>query len=202
MYCFNLHSMAYDNSWEIAILDALQNMHSPWLDKLMIAVTSLGNAGILWIIMTVILLIIPKTRKTGLFMAAALLVEVILANVILKNFVARTRPYEVVDYVSLLIKKPVDYSFPSGHTGASFAAVTALFLCRRKLIGGISLVIAALIAFSRMYLYVHFPTDVIGGVVVGIVSGICGYFIIRKIDRLISNKKGNETGCNAADDEA
>lgn len=181
MISAGLFPLAADTGVEIQILDALQRIHTPWLDKLMIAVTSLGNAGILWIVMAVILLIIPRTRKVGVCMAAALIIDLLITNCVLKNVVARTRPYELVDYVNLLIKKPSDYSFPSGHTAASFAAVTVLFLCRKKMLGAVSSVAAVLIAFSRMYLYVHFPTDILGGIVVGIVSGVLGYFIVKRI---------------------
>ena len=93
-----------------------------------------------------------------------------MTNCLLKNLVAETRPYDVANFTDLIVKKPKDYSFPSGHTAASFAAVTALFMSRKKLLGAISCVIAILIAFSRMYLYVHFPTDIIGGIVVGVAS--------------------------------
>ena len=108
--------------WEIEVLDALQNIHTPWLDKIMVAITSLGNAGILWIVMAAVLLIIPKTRKAGLCMAIALILDLLITNCLLKNLVARTRPYDVANFTDLIVKKPKDYSFPSGHTAASFAA--------------------------------------------------------------------------------
>lgn len=170
---------------EIEILDFLQSIRTPWLDKLMIAITSLGNVGMLWIVMALILLIIPRTRKAGVCMAAALIIDLLITNCLLKNLVARTRPYDLVDHIELLIKKPRDYSFPSGHTAASFASVTTLFMCRKKLIGAISCVIAVLIAFSRMYLYVHFPTDILGGIAVGVVSGVLGYIIATKLGGIL-----------------
>lgn len=180
-----------DKSWEIEVLDALQNIHTPWLDKIMVAITSLGNAGILWIVMAAVLLIIPKTRKTGLCMAIALVLDLLITNCLLKNLVARTRPYDVANFTDLIVKKPTDYSFPSGHTAASFAAVTALFMRKEKLLGVISCVIAILIAFSRMYLYVHFPTDIIGGLVVGIIAGVAAGLILKVIDRKLAARKGN-----------
>lgn len=174
--------------WEIEILDALQNIHTPWLDKIMVAITSLGNAGILWIVMAAVLLIIPRTRKVGICMAIALVLDLLMTNCLLKNLVARTRPYDVANFTDLIVKKPKDYSFPSGHTAASFAAVTALFMSRKKLLGAISCVIAILIAFSRMYLYVHFPTDIIGGIVVGVAAGVAAEFILRAIDKKLAAK--------------
>ena len=106
----------------------------------------------------------------------------------MKYLVDRERPYDrYPDRVH-----PYSYesspSFPSGHTAASFAAVTALFMSRKKLLGAISCVIAILIAFSRMYLYVHFPTDIIGGIVVGVAAGVAAGFILRAIDKKLAAK--------------
>lgn len=162
---------------EFQILDALQKIHTPILDKFMAAITSLGNAGIIWIILAAVLLIYPKTRKTGIIVAAAYL---ILCNVILKNLIARTRPYDINTAVQIIIAKPHDYSFPSGHTAASFASVAALYLAGAKKGWKIAGVLAVLIAFSRLYFYVHFSTDVLGGIVFGILSGVIGYEIVKK----------------------
>ena len=168
---------------ELRILDFLQTIHTPLLDKILAFITSLGNAGIIWIVLAVVLLILPKTRKTGIIVAAALLMDLVLCNLILKNLVARVRPYDVNTAIAVLIKKPLDFSFPSGHTAASFAAMTALFLAKMKKAWIAALVLAVLIAFSRLYFYVHYPTDVLGGAVVGILSGIIGYAIVEKLDK-------------------
>lgn len=168
---------------ELRFLDFLQTIHTPLLDKILAFITSLGNAGIIWIVLAVVLLILPKTRKTGIIVAAALLMDFVLCNLILKNLVARMRPYDVNTAIAILIKKPLDFSFPSGHTAASFAAMTALFLAKMKKAWIAALVLAVLIAFSRLYFYVHYPTDVLGGAVVGILSGIIGYVIVEKIDK-------------------
>ena len=160
---------------EIHILDMIQNLRTPIGDVVIPLITRLGDAGIIWIILTVLLLIIPKTRKTGVIMMAALLVDVLLCNVFIKNLVARTRPFDVNTAVQLLVAKPRDYSFPSGHTAASFASVMALYLAGEKKMWKAALVLAVLIALSRLYLYVHYPTDIIGGVVFGSLSGYLGY---------------------------
>ncbi len=117
---------------EIHILDMIQNLRTPIGDVVVPLITRLGDAGIIWIILTVLLLIIPKTRKTGVIMMAALLVDVLLCIVLIKNLVARTRPFDVRYRVQLLVAKPRDDSFPSGHTAASFASVTALYLAGRE----------------------------------------------------------------------
>lgn len=166
-------------SWEFVILNWLQTIHSSILDKIMVFITSLGNVGLIWLVMAVILMLIPKMRKTGIMMTAALLIDVILCNGILKNLFARVRPCEINQDIQLLIARPKDYSFPSGHTAISFTAVTVLYLMKEKTLWKSSLLLAILIAFSRMYLYVHYPTDIIGGIMTGIVSGIMGVQLIN-----------------------
>ena len=168
---------------EIHILDMIQNFRTPIGDVVVPLITRLGDAGIIWIILTVLLLIIPKTRKTGVIMMAALLVDVLLCNVLIKNLVARTRPFDVNTAVQLLVAKPRDYSFPSGHTAASFASVTALYLAGEKKMWKAALVLAVLIALTRLYMYVHYPTDIIGGVVFGSLSGYLGYKIVEWIQK-------------------
>ena len=166
---------------ELNILDWFQTLHTPILDKIMTSITKLGDAGIFWIILTLLFLIIPKMRKTGIIMAAALIMDLLICNVAVKNLVARTRPCDVNKSIQLLIKRPWDYSFPSGHTAASFASVTALYLAGEKKLWKPVLVLGCVIAFSRMYLYVHYPTDILGGVIIGILSGVLGYKIIRRM---------------------
>ena len=116
-------------------------------------------------------------------MLAALLADVLLCNVVIKNLVARTRPFDVNTAVQLLVAKPRDYSFPSGHTAASFAAVAALYFAGARKWWKIMLPLAILMAFSRMYLYVHYPTDIIGGVIFGSLSGYLGYKIVEWIQK-------------------
>lgn len=174
---------------EIQILDWIQNFRSPAGDILMSAITSLGNAGVVWILLSAVLLIIPKTRKTGAALAAALILDVILCNGIIKNAVARMRPYDRNPMVELLIHKPGDYSFPSGHTAASFASAFALCFGGEGHLWKPALALAALIAFSRLYLYVHYPTDVLGGAVLGI---LCGYFGNRIVQKFWKDRKGGK----------
>lgn len=156
---------------ELSVLDALQSIHNNVLDKIMIFFTMLGEIGVLWILLGIVLLFFKKYRKNGWILLFSLLVGVLLANVLLKNIVARIRPYDVNTAVQLLIRPPSDWSFPSGHATASFAAAAALLYTDKR--WGIAAYITAfLIAFSRMYLYVHYPTDILGGIAVGTVSAI------------------------------
>ena len=167
--------------FEFHILNGLQTIHTPFLDTFMKSITKLGDAGIVWIILTIILLLIPKTRKAGVYMALALIVDLILCNAILKPIVARTRPYNVNKTVKLLVPPLKDYSFPSGHTAASFASVSALYFAGRKKMAAGALVLSIFIAFSRLYLYVHYPTDVLGGLIIGLLCGWIADWILKKI---------------------
>ena len=154
----------------------------------MCAITKLGNAGVIWIALVLGLLLIPKTRRCGAVLAAALLINTVLCNGIIKPCVARPRPCDVNTAIQLLISHPTDYSFPSGHTAASFTAVAALYFSGDKKIWKAAIVLGILIAFSRMYLYVHYPTDILGGILVGIFSG----FIGSKIVTYMMKKRANQ----------
>ncbi len=165
---------------ELQILDALQKIHTPVIDTLMCGITRLGDAGMIWILLCVVLLLMPKTRKSGIILLAGLLADLLICNVILKPVVQRIRPFDVMTEIELLVKRPLDYSFPSGHTAASFTSVMALYLAGEKKLWKLALMLAVLIAFSRLYLYVHYPTDVLGGVVIGVISGALGYWLVKK----------------------
>ena len=161
-------------SFEFAVLDWIQaNLQSPLMDLLMPAITALGSGGLIWIALAGILILIPKYRKAGVAVLAGLVLEVVCCNLVLKPLVARVRPCDVNTAVQLLIARPDDFSFPSGHTGASFAAVSALYAERNRLWIP-ALVLAAFIAFSRLYLYVHYPTDVLAGAAIGVMAGWAG----------------------------
>ena len=172
-------------SFDLPILEWIQaNLQSAFLDKLMPIITAFGNGGIFWIACAVLLMFLPKTRRIGFGMAFALTMGLVVCNMILKPGVARIRPYDLQETlgvtIDLLIKRSHDFSFPSGHTIASFEACTVLMLGNKKL-GIPATLLAILIAFSRLYLYVHYPTDVIVSVVLGTVFGIIGWAIAKKL---------------------
>lgn len=176
---------------EIRILDWIQEFRTPIGDKVMCLITSLGNAGIIWILLAVILVMIPKTRKSGVIVIVALLFDLVLCNGILKPLFARTRPCDVNMAVQLLVARPTDYSFPSGHTAAAFTTVMALFLAGEKKLWKISCVLAVLIACSRLYLYVHYPTDVLGGILVGILCGYLGKLCGTRVFEITKKSQKN-----------
>lgn len=180
-------------NFDLPILDWIAaNLWCPFLDAVMPVITLLGDAGIFWIAIAVALLFFPKTRKVGLGMGAALVIGLLVCNVTLKPLIARIRPY---DYqlehfgvtIKLLIEAQHDFSFPSGHTIASFEAATVLLIHSKK--AGIpAMILACLIAFSRLYLYVHYPTDVIASVILGICFGILGNWLVQKAFSLYENR--------------
>ena len=154
-----------------SILHWIQNtLVCPLMNFLMPKITLLGNGGAIWILAAVILLCTKKYRKQGVLLLAGLIVGVLVGNVCLKHLIARPRPCWLDSSVQLLIANPTDYSFPSGHTLSSVISATILTKTDRRF-GYAAIPLAALIAFSRLYLYVHFPSDVFAAAVLGVVIG-------------------------------
>jgi undecaprenyl-diphosphatase len=164
------------------------------INPIMKIITRLGDGGVFWILLTVVLLIIPKTRKLGICSAFSLLLSVIICNVVLKNLFGRIRPYEVIDGLYLLtgIKEASDPSFPSGHTSSSFAAALSIFLAstkKQKLFTVWLLILAALISFSRLYIGIHYPTDVFASMALSIGLAFLGTFLGKKLYDYFSEKE-------------
>lgn len=180
--------------FDLPILDWIAaNLWCPVLDAVMPVITVLGDAGIFWIALAAIFLLIPKHRKMGLSMGVALIMGVVICNMILKPLVGRIRPY---DYqlevfqktIPLLIERQHDFAFPSGHTIASFEGAVAIWI-RNKKLGAAALILAMLIAFSRLYLYVHYPTDVIASVILGTGLAFLGSWLVDKLWICMENRK-------------
>lgn len=167
---------------ELTFLNALQALRTPALDGVMRFFTHLGDSGFVWLVLTALLLAFRRTRRAGWVLAAALIFDAVLCNILLKPMVGRIRPCDILTEAELLIPRPADFSFPSGHTAASFASVTALWLAGKKRWAMAALPLAVLIAFSRMYLCVHFPTDILGGAVLGTACGWLGAWAIKKLE--------------------
>ena len=165
---------------DFQILYFINEIHFEILDKIIILITHMCTKGIFWILVGVILLLFKKTRKCGLTVLIALLFSLIVGNILLKNIVARPRPCWIDETINMLIAVPKDYSFPSGHTFASFAAAVSVFLYYKKA-GTAAIILAFLIGFSRLYLFVHFPTDVLSGAVLGICAAFASRCIVNKI---------------------
>ena len=155
-----------DNS----ILQFIQNnMRNDVLDRIMPIITSLGNAGFIWIFICVVMICSKKYRPYGFMMGIALIFCAVVGNITLKPIVARIRPFDANPLIDgLLINAPKDFSFPSGHTMVSFSCACVLLYMDRKM-GIAALILSSAIAFSRLYLYVHYPSDVFSGMIIGII---------------------------------
>ena len=163
------------------LLYSLQSLHNPVLDKVMFFITTLGNAGFVWFVITILMFIFCKDKRCAWTSTGALLLSVLMINLILKNLVSRARPCWIDTDVILLLKNPKDYSFPSGHASASFAtAVSILQYAKYRRQGIAALILATLIAFSRMYFFVHFPTDVLAGAILGVLEALLAAFLVKK----------------------
>lgn len=166
---------------DFIILDFLhEKLSCGFLDVLMPIITFLGNAGAIWFAAAIVLIFFKKYRKNAFMIVSGLACSYIIGNLILKNLVARARPCSFNTAVELLIAAPTDYSFPSGHTMSSFVAAMILFRADKRL-GIPAFILAFMIAFSRLYLYVHFPSDVIAGALIGAVIGFAVWAVGNKI---------------------
>lgn len=173
-------------NFDLPILDWIAaNLWNPVLDFLMPLITMLGDGGIFWIAIALALLCTKKYRRVGLGMGIAMIMGLLLCNATLKPLVQRPRPYDYQETVfhriiPLLVEKQHDFSFPSGHTIASFEGATVIAINHKKW-GVAALAVACLIAFSRMYLYLHYPTDVLASVVLGTGLGFLGNYLSGQI---------------------
>ena len=162
-----------------------ENLRFDFLTPIMIFLTYLGDAGIVWIVLSVLFLIFKKTRKTGIMTSTALIFDLLTVNVFLKNLVARTRPYEVIEGLTILIEKQSDFSFPSGHTAASFGFVSVLWFSKNKKLWAPLTLLAILISYTRLYVGVHYMTDVLGGALVGTLCGFFAVLVVNFIEKKI-----------------
>lgn len=151
----------------------------PWLTEIMKFITSLGNGGMIWIVLTAILLCTKRYRKTGIAAAVALLIGYLVTNLLLKNLFGRIRPYDAVAGLQALVGPMRDSSFPSGHTTSSIAAGFVMLKGLPRSLGISAFVLAVLIALSRLYLGVHYPTDVLVGALVGLFGAFSAKYVVK-----------------------
>ena len=170
--------MEFIQNIDFSILNWIyDNVRNDFLDVIMPLITMIGAHGLFFIILSIFLICTKKYRKVGITMAIAISLGFIFGNLLLKPLVGRIRPYDITPNINMLVNALSDYSFPSGHTLSSFAVATVI-LCFNKKIGIFAMIIATLIGFSRLYLYVHFPTDVLCGAILGILFGKLSYKFI------------------------
>ena len=178
--------------FDFGILNLIQSIRTPILDKIMTYITYLGSGGIFWIAFGILLLFIKKTRINGIKMLTALLISFLIGVILIKHLLLRERPFTfdeaIINMNNMIILPPSDrYSFPSGHTITSFSAAWIAYGISKKT-GIAATALSVLIAFSRMYLYVHFPTDIIGAVVLSVP---CAIISEKLINLIISKTKGS-----------
>ena len=172
-------------NWDLSVVRFIrEHIACPFLDFLMPLITYIGEKGILCLALAFLFIFINKgkSRKTGIIMLIAISLGFVLGNLTLKPLIMRQRPCWI-DGVKLLIENPHDYSFPSGHSLACFEAAMPIFMCLSKKWGIVAISVALLVAFSRVYLYVHFPTDIIAGSLLGILFAILAKFIVDYIEK-------------------
>lgn len=171
------------DQWELKILDwIVATFHCGFLDAVMPKISFLGNGGWFWIVLVLLLMIRKRDRQTALTAALALLFSLLVANVVLKPLIGRVRPYDLDAAIHLTIPPPAGYSFPSGHAQASFAAATAIYRNKKKA-GKAALLLASLIALSRLYLCLHYPSDVLAGALFGIILGIIADYLVNRLKK-------------------
>lgn len=165
---------------EFVFLDYLQTLHTPLLDELMLFITTMAGRGELALVLGAALLCFKRSRKVGLAIIAAMVIGYLLGSVILKPSIARVRPCNVNLAVEMLVERPHSFSFPSGHTTLAFSAIMALYFAQCRKVFWAAACVGAVVAFSRMYLYVHFPTDILAGLAVGTLSAYIAWEIVRR----------------------
>lgn len=167
-------------SFDTAVLNFINSyFHNSVLDRIMPLITYIGNMGLIWIIISVVLLVNKKYRKTGIMVIGTLIMASVLGEGIIKHLVQRPRPCVDIPAFKLLIAKPLSYSFPSGHTTSSFAAA-GILMKEFKRYRIYIILLASMIAFSRLYLDVHYPTDIIGGIILGLLCSIIANFLVTR----------------------
>lgn len=167
---------------ELQILDFIQTFRNPFLDQVFVFISAAAEHGAMWIAAAILLLFVKKLRPVGILVLSALLLTFVSGELIIKNLVCRPRPFYENSDLQLIVPPPSGFSFPSSHASTSFAAATVIFMFSKKL-GAVGFILAFLVAFSRLYLYVHYPSDVICGMILGIFWGIIVVSLYRKLFR-------------------
>ena len=165
------------------------NLRFAALTPVMKVLSLMGDKGLFWIALTVVLLIFRKTRRVGIYCAASMILTFLVVNCAIKPLIARVRPYDLFTEIQILTHAEHDFSFPSGHSANSFAVAWVLFRMTPKKYGVPAVILAALIAFSRLYVGVHYPTDVLAGTAIAIVLAEVSLHILRQFERKAVQKK-------------
>jgi undecaprenyl-diphosphatase len=168
-------------NFDETIIFFIQNTcHNTVTDTIFPIITYIGEAGIVWILLAFLMIIFKKSRIYGILILVAMLGCYLFGELFLKNVICRVRPCNQFPDIKMLIAKPLSYSCPSGHSGSSFAATTVLFFYDKKK-GYFALILSLLIVFSRVFLFVHYPTDCIFGAALGILFGLTTVYVYKRV---------------------
>lgn len=170
-------------SLDFKILNYLQQFHSGPLDLIMKFFTYIGENGYIWIALGLLFLCFKKTRKMGIYLLITLAIEFICNDLVLKHIIKRQRPFFYNKRINMVIKRPTSYSFPSGHASAAFSSATAIFM-HDKIKGLFAYLVAIAISVSRIYFYVHYPSDIVCGAILGMIVAI----IVRLMGKAIEKR--------------
>ena len=170
--------MLWALDWDILYF-IQNNLRNSLFDTIVPLYTTLGEVAIMWIVWGLVMLIFKKYRRCGFMVLLALIAGLLICNIALKNLVARTRPCYIDETIALLVGNPSEYSFPSGHSVSSMAAALTIFLHHKKM-GIVAIILAILMGISRLYVFVHFPTDVYGGFIIGAFIALGLYLAEKK----------------------
>ena len=178
-------------NWDETILRQIaDNLRQPVLDIFMIFYTNLGNSGLIFIAAAIVMLLFRRTRRAGAAAGVAMVLGLLITNLTIKPLVARLRPWIVMEGFQTLVTSSDMNSFPSGHTCAAFAFAAAVCaVLPQKWAKAAALIAAALMGFSRLYVGVHFPTDVLAGAAIGAICGAAGAWIVRAVWRWYHSRK-------------
>ena len=189
-------------NFDCAVFQLVEKLWNPVLDAIMIFITHLGDDGIFWIALGLILCIFKKTRKYGVLVILGLGIASCINNLVLKQIFERPRPFNFEGWPGEfiypnLVEKPHSFSFPSGHTSSSLGAATPLLIKANKKFGIPIFILALLVGFSRVYIHVHYPTDVLLGWFIGAVFAVGLHFATKYALKLINSKWGNKNEKNS-----
>lgn len=178
--------MYYIQVFDAYIMQKVIELENPFLTSIMSIITFLGSLGAVWLATGIVFLFFEKSRNTGILIIISVLIGGVVNDLILKNLFSRVRPFETMG-ISALINEPNTFSFPSGHAFSSFVSAYQINRFNKRM-GIFAYILAALIALSRIYLRVHYPTDIIAGAICGMILGACIYRLFHYIKRSVKAK--------------
>lgn len=165
---------------EAALLWIQEYLRRDFLNPIVTAITGLGDAGWFWILLSLVLLFSKKYRRVGLTGMLALSIGFLITNIWLKNMVMRIRPYEAIEGLRLIGNKAVDFSFPSGHSTASIAASVVFLAELPKKMGVPAFLLGMAICFTRLYIGIHYPSDVLAGMLIGMLAAFAALWMMEE----------------------